>query len=82
MTWFTGILLYVILWWLLLFMVLPWGARPPENPEPGHEQGAPERPLLLRKALITSVLAAVAWAGVYLLIHAEVITFETAISKG
>jgi len=82
MTWFTGILLYVILWWLLLFMVLPWGARPPENPEPGHEQGAPERPLLLRKTLVTSVLAAVAWAGVYLLIRSEIITFENAIPKG
>lgn len=82
MTWFTGILLYVLIWWLLLFMVLPWGARPPENPEPGHEEGAPERPMLLRKALVTTALAAVIWVGVYFLIQADILVFKGAIPKG
>ena len=81
MTWFTGVLLYVILWWLALFMVLPWGARPPETPETGHEPGAPARPMLLRKALATSLVAAVAWIGLYALIQSEAISLADAIPK-
>lgn len=76
MTWFTGILLYVLIWWILLFMVLPWGARPPDEPEPGHEPGAPARPMLLRKAVVTTLLAAVVWLAVYAGIRLEVVTFE------
>jgi len=80
-SWFTGVLVYVIIWWLVLFMVLPWGALPPETPETGHEPGAPARPRLWRKALVTTLLAAVAWLGVYGLIQGEVIQFEGAIPK-
>ena len=82
MTWFTGILLYVIIWWLVLFMVLPWGAHPPEKPEEGHAESAPEKPMLLRKAVATTVLAAIVWLGVYTLIVNEVIQFRGAIPKG
>lgn len=82
MNWFTGILLYVIIWWVLLFMVLPWGARPPEKPEEGHAESAPEKPMLWRKAAVTTVLAAIVWIGVYYLIQNEVIQFRGAIPKG
>lgn len=79
MTWFTGILLYAIIWWVVLFMVLPWGVRPPERPQEGHAESAPERPLLWRKAAATTVLAALVWLGVYYLIQAEVLVFRGAI---
>jgi predicted secreted protein len=82
MNWFTGILLYVIIWWVLLFMVLPWGARPPEKPEEGHAESAPEKPMLWRKAAVTTVLAAIVWIGVYFLIVNEAIQFRGAIPKG
>ncbi|RDD62144.1 DUF1467 family protein [Ferruginivarius sediminum] len=82
MNWFTGILLYVIIWWVLIFMVLPWGARPPEKPEEGHAESAPEKPMLWRKAAVTTVLAAIVWLGVYFLIQYEVIQFRGAIPKG
>jgi predicted secreted protein len=82
MSWFTGVLLYVIIWWVLLFMVLPWGAKPPEEPESGHEPGAPARPMLGRKALATSLLAGVVWLLIYAGIQAEIVTFEGALRKG
>ena len=49
MTWFTGILVYVIIWWLVLFMVLPWGVKVPEEPEPGHASSAPVQLAALRQ---------------------------------
>lgn len=60
----TGIAIYFVTWWICLFVVLPFGIKAPENPEPGTEQGAPERPRLLLKAGITTVLAAIVWLGI------------------
>ncbi len=50
---------FVVSWWLLLFMVLPWGGRPDDNPVPGSEPSAPGKPRLLLKFLVTTVLATV-----------------------
>jgi len=66
-------LVYVIIWWTAFFAVLPWGVRAPENPEPGHATGAPDRPLLWRKAAITSLIAAVLWLIVFYLIQSDLI---------
>lgn len=76
MNWFSGILVYVIVWWVVLFMVLPWGVRRAENPEPGHEPGAPEKPLIGRKMLVTSLIAALVWAIVFGLIEADLFSFR------
>ncbi len=57
-----GIALYFIIWWVVLFTVLPFGVKSQlEGGEvaDGTEPGAPVAPHLLRKALITSVIAAV-----------------------
>lgn len=63
----------MILWWTVLFAVLPWGVRIPQNPEPGHATSAPDRPLLWRKAAITSVIAAVLWLIAYALIESDLL---------
>ena len=63
MTPFGALVVFVIAWWLIFFMTLPFGARPPENPEEGHAASAPERPRLLLKAAVTTVLAALVTAG-------------------
>jgi predicted secreted protein len=76
MGWFTGIIVFVIVWWVVIFMVLPWGARPPETPEPGHAPSAPENPRLGRKALITTVIAAVVWLAIYGVVESELISFR------
>lgn len=55
----SGIVSFVIIWWLVFFMMLPIGVRRNDNPEPGHDHGAPEKPALWRKALVTSLIAAV-----------------------
>ena len=58
MGWFTTGLVFAIVWWLILFMVLPFGAAPPEEVEPGMASSAPARPRIGIKLLITTVLAA------------------------
>ncbi len=58
MSLFGALVVFTMAWWVLFFMALPFGAKAPTNPEPGHAAGAPERPRLLVKALVTTVLAA------------------------
>ncbi len=59
------LLIFVLIWWLALFTVLPIGVRRVETPEPGHEAGAPENPKLWRKGLLTTVIAAALTGAIY-----------------
>jgi len=76
MSWATGLMVYLVIWWTILFAVLPLGVRRVENPGRGQDTGAPEQPQLLRKALITSLVAAVLWLGFYFLHQADVFSFR------
>jgi predicted secreted protein len=76
MSWATGVMVYLVIWWTILFAVLPLGVRRVENPGKGEERGAPERPQLLRKAIITSIVAAVLWIAFYFLHQADVFSFR------
>ena len=79
MNWFTGILVYLIIWWLVLFMVLPLWVRKPKEVEPGHDHGAPENPMIAKKALVTTLVSAVVFAIVFAVIEADVISFRDAV---
>ena len=72
----SGIVVYILLWWWVLFMVLPFGAKAPETIEQGHAPSAPEKPRLLKKMLITSVIAAVLWFGIDAIISSGIFTFR------
>jgi predicted secreted protein len=59
---------YFVIWWTVLFAVLPFGVRSQaETGEitQGTEPGAPALPGLLRKALITTAIAAVVFVIVW-----------------
>lgn len=77
MNWFTAFVLYTIIWWTVLFVVLPFGTRPvAEADEATGWRGAPERPLIGRKMLVTTVLAAVLWGIAMLIIQSGWFTFR------
>jgi predicted secreted protein len=58
MSWLATTLVFVIVWWLVLFMVLPFGAAPPEKVEKGMATSAPAKPRLGLKLAITTAIAA------------------------
>ena len=76
MTWLTGLMVYVIIWWVVLLTVLPWGVKVPDDPEPGHATSAPRNPMMWRKALITTLIAAVFWGVAYWLVESEWLTLR------
>ncbi|MFW5833411.1 MAG: DUF1467 family protein [Pseudomonadota bacterium] len=64
MTLVSAIVVFAISWWLVLFMTLPFGADPPEQPEKGHAASAPEKPRIALKMAVAT-LAAVLLTGVF-----------------
>lgn len=69
-------MVYCIIWWVVIFMVLPWGIKVPEETEPGHATSAPEKPMLWRKAAITTVISAVIWGIAYYVIESDLISLR------
>jgi predicted secreted protein len=76
MNWFEGIASFVVIWWIVLFAVLPFGVRPVEKGDIGHAAGAPANPRLWFKAGVTTLVAIVVWLGVFALVNSNVIQFR------
>ena len=77
MGWVTGFVVYALIWWTVLFTVLPVGTRPVDaEAASGGWRGAPANPHLVRKAIATTVLATLLWAVAYLLISSPWISFR------
>ncbi len=59
----TAIAIYVLIWWIMLFAVLPWGVRAQgEEGVPGTDPGAPTVPRLKAKLIWTTIASGVVWA--------------------
>jgi len=70
-----GLAVYFIIWWLVLFAVLPFGVRTQhESGEivPGTPESAPATPRLARIFLTTTVVSLIIFAGVaWILTHRD-----------
>jgi predicted secreted protein len=60
-----------MIWWVVIFAVLPWGVKVPDEPAPGHASSAPEKPLIWRKMLITTAISTVLWVIAFLIIESD-----------
>jgi predicted secreted protein len=76
MNWFTGIMVYVVIWWLVIFCVLPIGVTPANESHLGHDPGAPANPRMGFKVLLTTGITTVLFGIVYLIIISNWISFR------
>ena len=61
----TALAIYFIVWWLVLFAVLPFGVRSQQERgevTPGSDPGAPAIPRLARKLVWTTIVAGIVFA--------------------
>lgn len=75
----SSLAIYFVIWWLVLFAVLPFGVRSQHEADDitlGTDHGAPHQPLLVRKAAATTIIAAILFAGVYLYFGYFALTLE------
>lgn len=76
MNWFSGLVVYLLIWWVVLFTVLPWKSHPPRRPGMGHAAGAPKTPNLGIKFVVTSLISGFLWVVVYVLIKKGFIDYR------
>lgn len=59
----TAIAIFFLIWWIVLFAVLPWGVRSQgDDAVPGSDPGAPVLPRILAKLVWTTIVSAVVFA--------------------
>ena len=64
----SGLAVYFIIWWLSLFIVLPFGVRTQAEEEDqrlGTTPSAPAKAMMIRKAVVTTILATVLFGLFY-----------------
>ena len=72
----SGLVVYILLWWWVFLMSLPFGVRLPAEPEQGHATSAPTKPMLWRKIAATTLIASGLFVVVCLVIDSGVISFQ------
>ena len=84
MTWVSGFAVYAIIWWTVIFAILPFGVQSigVEDVSKGHAAGAPHRPRMLLKLAVTSIVAAVLWLIVYWLFESGVVSLVDNVANG
>jgi len=75
----SGIVVYILLWWLCLFIALPIGVSRETDPTLGQDVGAPRNPMLRRKLIGATLGSAVLWAIVWILVEAEIYSFHDSV---
>lgn len=69
MGWVSGVVVFLLVWWTMLFTVLPFSLK-------RDETGKPDDPRLKQKFLQTTLLTALIWCVIYALVEAEIISFH------
>ena len=75
----TALAIFFLIWWVVLFAVLPFGVRSQhEDGEmaAGTDPGAPVLPRLGRKLFLTTVVSALIFAACYVVYVNHLITVE------
>ena len=71
-----GVVVFVILWWLVFFMTLPIGVRRDENPEEGHDPGAPRTANIGKKMLIATAITIVLFGALYAAVETGLLAID------
>ena len=80
MTVTTSLAIFFLIWWVVLFAVLPWGVRSQHEAEgamaPGTDPGAPTSFRLGRKLLWTTLVSGVIYTVCYVVYVEHLVTIE------
>ncbi len=70
-----SIIIFVIIWWIVFFSVLPIGIKhnekPFKNSLEGIDPGAPKNPNILKKFLYTTLITTVIFTVIYYIVSSN-----------
>ncbi len=75
----TAVAVYFLIWWIVLFAVLPWGIRSQQEQGEigrGTDPGAPAVPRLVAKLVWTTLAATVIFAACYVIYENRLVTLD------
>jgi predicted secreted protein len=78
----TAIFIYFLIWWLVIFTMLPLGVERHDEPGRGYDAGAPKAADLKRKLKLTSIVSAVILAVIWILVEQGVIRWTDWFTRG
>lgn len=79
-----AIAVYVVIWWTVLFAVLPIGVRTQGEDGvvvPGTPASAPTRPRLVRVAVITTIVSGVLFGGLWVAIRLGLLDLQQLLGR-
>jgi predicted secreted protein len=79
-----AIAIYLIIWWTVLFAVLPIGVRTQGEDGavvPGTPESAPSAPRLLRVVLTTTVVSALLFAGLWAAVRYGLVDLDAILGR-
>ncbi|MBI3420398.1 MAG: DUF1467 family protein [Proteobacteria bacterium] len=71
-----SIVVFLLIWWTVLFAVLPFGVRHPEAQETGMMPGAPLKPDFKKIILRTTLVSIIIWLLIFALAESNLISFH------
>lgn len=75
----TAVAVYFLIWWIVLFAVLPWGIRSQEESGQiarGTDPGAPAIPQVMAKLTWTTVVASAIFVACYVVYVNRLVTLD------
>ena len=79
---FTAVVLFTMIWWTVLFAVLPFGVRPvADADEATGWRGAPQQARMGRKLLITTAISVVLWCVAFAIIRSDWLSFRAMVQN-
>lgn len=76
MSYVSGAMVYFVIWWVVLFAVLPFGVQIDENTEKGFAPSAPKNPYLGKKFLATTLITAFIWGIIQFIMVNELVSLS------
>jgi predicted secreted protein len=79
-----GIAIYVILWWTVLFAILPFGVRTQGEDGavvPGTPESAPSAPRLVRIVLLTTLVSGLLFAVCWAVLRFGLVDFSALVGR-
>jgi hypothetical protein len=77
----SGIVVYVLIWWWVIFCMLPLNITPIKDNRDGSMPGAPVEHGMKRKVILTSIISFGIWVVIYLIIKSNIISYHDIAQK-
>jgi predicted secreted protein len=65
----SSVVLFFLIWWTVIFAILPWGNKRADIIQTGNAGSAPANPRIGKKMLVTTGVAFLLWLPINPLLH-------------